>query len=75
MAAQPIAQGNVYWVRNCLALEDDNVKDRPVIVVDHAIGAPVIVVACSTKDRGEPGQVELQPSRTNGLKKKVLGNR
>jgi mRNA-degrading endonuclease toxin of MazEF toxin-antitoxin module len=77
--SQPsIRQGNVYWLQDCEPLDDDNEKDRPVVVVDDpaslAAGGPVIVVACSTKDRNEPDQVKLpdkstEPQTKSGLKK------
>jgi hypothetical protein len=60
-------------------LDDDNMKDRPVIVVDDpvtlACGGPVIIVACSTKPRSsEPDQVKLPdvgsiPQTKSGLNK------
>lgn len=74
-----IRQGNVYWLKDCEPLDDDNVKDRPVVVVDDPIslkaGGPVIVVACSTKDRdSDTDGVRLpdlttMPQTRSGLKK------
>jgi len=60
----PIRTGNVYWLQDCEPLDDENVKDRPVVVVDDpeslAKGGRVIIVACSTKDRpSEPDKVKL----------------
>jgi len=53
--APQIRQGSIYWLQNCPPLDDDNEKDRPVIVVDDPKtlkgGGPVIVIACSTKSR------------------------
>jgi mRNA-degrading endonuclease toxin of MazEF toxin-antitoxin module len=74
-----IRQGSIYLVRKCDPLDDDNVKDRPVIVVDDPIclkgGGPVVVVACSTKIRAtDPDAVALPdrgriPQTKSGLAK------
>lgn len=76
---KPIRQGNIYWLYDCPALEDGNVKDRPVIVVDDPRslerGGPVVVVACSTKARAsEPDIIRLPdrgsiPQTKSGLNK------
>ena len=69
----PIEQGRTYYLKNCPPLDDDNVKNRPVIVIDDPAtlkgGGRVMVLAFSTKDRGESGQVFVAPTPTNGLKK------
>jgi mRNA-degrading endonuclease toxin of MazEF toxin-antitoxin module len=74
----PIRTGHVYWLENCEPLDDENVKDRPVVVVDDpkslAKGGRVVIVACSTKDRrSEPDKVKLPdrstiPQTKSGLK-------
>jgi len=69
----PIEQGRTYYLKDCPPLDDDNTKDRPVIVVDDPptirAGGRVMVLAFSTRDRGEPRQVFVAPTATNGLKK------
>jgi mRNA-degrading endonuclease toxin of MazEF toxin-antitoxin module len=79
----PIRQGSVYWLRDCPPLDDDNTKDRPVVVVDDpkslADGGPVIVVACTTKNReSEEDAVKLSdrstmPQARSGLAKPCWG--
>lgn len=74
-----IRQGSIYWLRNCEPLDDDNAKDRPVIVVDDPeslkVSDYVIVVACSTKKReAEYDQIQLPdrgsiPQTKSGLDK------
>jgi mRNA-degrading endonuclease toxin of MazEF toxin-antitoxin module len=64
-SARPaIRQGSVYWLKDCKPLDDENVKDRPVVVVDDyssiSADGPIIVVACSTKCRdSEPDKIRL----------------
>jgi mRNA-degrading endonuclease toxin of MazEF toxin-antitoxin module len=74
-----IRQGSIYWLQNCEPLEDDNTKDRPVIVVDDPaslkMDGPVIVIACSTQNRAsESGTIRLPdrssiPQAKSGLKR------
>lgn len=51
----PLRQGSIYWLYDCEPLDDENVKDRPVVIVDDPeslkTGDHVVVVACSTKNR------------------------
>ena len=74
-----IRQGDVYWLDPCPPLDDENEKDRPVVVVDDpkslAAGGPVIVVACSRQFRKatDPDSVQLPdkgriPQTKSGLK-------
>jgi mRNA-degrading endonuclease toxin of MazEF toxin-antitoxin module len=64
-ASKPIRLGSIYWLKNCDPLDDDNAKDRPVVVVDYPdslleTAELIIVVACSTKNRhAEYDQIKL----------------
>ena len=64
-ASKPIRLGSIYWLKNCEPLDDDNTKDRPVVVVDYPDSALdseelIIVVACSTKKRdSEPDRFDF----------------
>lgn len=65
-----IRQGDVCWLQDCPPLDDDNAKDRPVVVVDDpdtiATGGPIAVVACSTKPRStDPDAVKLPDRSAN----------
>lgn len=48
-------QADIYWLTDCDPLDDDNTKDRPVIVLQklsfNRSSRPVLVVACSTRPR------------------------
>ncbi|MFI5380094.1 MAG: type II toxin-antitoxin system PemK/MazF family toxin [Tepidisphaerales bacterium] len=62
-------QGGIYFLQDCPPLDTDQVKGRPVIVVDDAAtlraGGPVVVVACSsTIAESETDRIRL-PSRSD----------
>jgi mRNA-degrading endonuclease toxin of MazEF toxin-antitoxin module len=74
-----LRQGSIYWLYNCAPLDDENFKDRPVVIVDDPeslkTGEYVVVVACSTKNRkNEYDSVKLpdrgsMPQTRSGLPK------
>jgi len=74
-----IRQGSIYWLCDCEPLDDDNTKDRPVIVVDDLKSLKpselIVVIACSTRKRdSEPDAVQLPdrgttPQTKSGLTK------
>jgi mRNA-degrading endonuclease toxin of MazEF toxin-antitoxin module len=63
----PLRQGSIYWLYDCQPLDDENVKDRPVVIVDDPeslkTGDRVVVVACSTKQRATEHDMVRLPDR------------
>ena len=64
---RPIRQGSIYWLKDCDPLDDDNTKDRPVVVVEDAatlkISQFVMVIACTTKSRSSEYDQIQRPDR------------
>jgi mRNA-degrading endonuclease toxin of MazEF toxin-antitoxin module len=62
-----IRQRQIYWLNDCEPLDEDQEKDRPIIVLDspsHLRTAGIIrVVACSTHPRKRDMQRILIPNR------------
>ncbi len=65
-SGQHIRVGQVYWLDDCPSLDDDNIKQRPVVVIHVHSSGKVLVVAVTTKPRpSEHDQVKLPNRRDN----------
>lgn len=76
-ARQRLRMGQIFWLRDCPALEGEGVKDRPVILivppgVDDVV---LVVVACTTRfspnhaDAVEIPNAQTHPRSTSGLRR------
>ena len=69
--------GEIFWLRDCPALEGEGVKDRPVVVIvpPGRDDVMIVVVACTTRyspnheDAVELPNAQTHPRFTSGLQR------